>query len=136
MFRTLIVEDNAVFRQSFKEILHMQFPYMAVDEATDGEQALQKIDSFGPDLIFMDIVLPGENGLELTKKIKTGYPAITIIILTNYDLPEYRDAANEYGANYFMSKSSSTREEILALLKSILSDLGFNHDGQKGHAKS
>ncbi len=136
MFRTLIVEDNAVFRQSFKEILHMQFPYMAVDEAVDGEQALQKIDSFRPDVIFMDIVLPGENGLEVTKKIKAGYPAITIIILTNYDLPEYRDAANEYGANYFISKSSSTREEILTLLKSILSGLGFNHDGQKGTEKS
>ena len=132
MFRTLIVEDNAVFRQSFKKILHMQFPYMAVDEAADGEQALQKIDSFRPDLIFMDIVLPGENGLEVTKKIKTGYPAITIIILTNYDLPEYRDAANQYGANYFISKGSSSRDEILTLVGSILSDRGFDSDGQKG----
>jgi len=114
----------------------MRFPRMVVDEAPDGEQALQKIDSFRPELVFMDIVLPGENGLEVTKKIKTGYPAITIIILTNYDLPEYRDAANQYGANYFISKGSSSRDEILTLVESILSDRGFDSDGQKGTDKS
>jgi DNA-binding NarL/FixJ family response regulator len=132
MFRTLIVEDNAVFRQSFRESLHMRFPHMVVDEAPDGEQALQKIDSFRPELVFVDILLPGENGLEVTRKIKTGYPAMTVIILTNYDLPEYRDAANQYGANYFISKGSSSRDEILTLVESVLSDRGFGPNGQKG----
>ena len=68
MFRTMIVETNAIFRQSFKEILCTRFAYIVVDEAGDGKEALQKVDIFRPDLIFMDIELPGENGLELTKK--------------------------------------------------------------------
>ena len=136
MFRTLIVENNAIFRQSFKEILCVRFPYMVVDEAADGKEALKKVDIFHPDLIFMDIELPGENGLELTKKIKRYYSKIIIIILANYDLPEYRQAAYQYGANYFISKGSSTREEILTLVESILSELGFDLDGQKSKESS
>lgn len=135
MFRTLIVEDNAIFRQSFKEILCTQFSYMVVDEAADGKEALQKVNSFRPDLVFMDIKLPGENGLELTKKIKADHPEIIIIIFTDYDLPEYRQAASQYGANHFISKGSSTREEMLKLVESIFSDLGFDFDGQKKEEK-
>lgn len=133
MFRTLIVEDNVVFRESFREILRIRFSHMVVDEAADGEEALQKVDTLQPDLIFMDIELPGENGLELTKKIKTHYPAIVIIILTNYDLPEYREAADQYGANHFISKSSSSRDDILTLVKSILSDRGLDVHCQNGN---
>jgi DNA-binding NarL/FixJ family response regulator len=68
----------------------------------------------------MDIKLPGENGLELTAKIKAIYPNITVIILTSYDTPEYREAAIQAKANHFLSKGSSTREGILTLVKSIL----------------
>jgi len=68
----------------------------------------------------MDIKLPGESGLELTKKIKDQYPNIPIIILTSYDLPEYREAASHYRANHFLSKGSATKEGILSLVESIL----------------
>jgi len=99
---------------------------MVVWEAVNVKEALQKVDALLPDLMFIDIRLPGKNGLELTKKIKTYHPKIIIIILTSYDLSEYREAAHQYGANYFLSKASSTREEILVLVESILSDLGFD----------
>ena len=93
---------------------------MDIFEAGNGEEALQKIKTKPPDLIFMDIKLPGESGLEITQKIKADYPNITIIILTSYDLPEYREAADQYQANYFLSKGSTTKENILALVNSIL----------------
>ena len=121
MFRTLIVEDSVIFRHLLKETINSQFPKMEVSEAADGEEARQKIKTLSPDLIFMDIKLPGESGLELTKAIKAQYPNIIIIILTSYDSPEYREAATQYNADYFLSKGSSTREGILALVKSILS---------------
>ena len=122
MFRTLIVEDNLFFRDLLKETLHSRFPSMVISEAANAEEALEELDTLLPDLIFMDIRLPGESGLELTKKIKTQYPDITIIILTSYDLPEYREAANKFQANYFLSKGSSTKESILTLVESILSN--------------
>ncbi len=122
MFKTLIVEDNDTFRQSLKATLGTEFPLMVIDEAAEGSEAMQKITTLRPNLIFMDIKLPGENGLDLTKKIKAADPNILIIILTSYDLPEYREAAQQYGADHFISKGSSTREEILELVRSILSD--------------
>ena len=123
MFKTLIVEDNVTFRRSLKELLCTRFPSMAVEEAGDGEEALQKIDAFVPDLIFMDIKLPGENGLQITRKVKTKYPEMIIIILTYYDSPEHREAAFQCGANYFLPKVTSI-EEVVELVQSILSDKG------------
>ena len=104
---------------------------MDIFEATDGEEALQKIKTLLPDLVFMDIKLPGESGLELTKKIKTQYPNIIIIILTAFDIPEYREAAYQYNANYFLSKGSTSKEDILTLVDSILSDLRIENNGSK-----
>lgn len=128
-FKTLIVEDNVSFRQTLLEILAARFPFMSIEEAGEGEEALQKINLLVPDLIFMDIKLPGENGLHLTQKIKAKYPEVVIIILTSYDFPEYREAAYRYGANHFIVKGLAPNEEILALVESILKDCGFAPNG-------
>lgn len=126
MFKTLIVEDNLYFRQSLKEILSERFSSMIIEEAGNGEEALQKVKTLIPHLIFMDIKLPGENGLELTKKIKATNEQIIIMIITNYDLPEYREAAFKHGANYFLSKGSLNEEEILRLVKFISVEQGID----------
>ena len=118
-FRVLMVEDSTLFRQLFKEVLHNRFPSVEVYEAIDGAEALQKVETLRPNLIFMDIRLPGENGLELTKKIKTLHPNTVVIILTGYDLPEYQEASSPH-ADYFFSKDSSTAENIFTLVESIL----------------
>ena len=123
MFQILIVEDNVPFRQSFKEMLCEQFPSMSVEEAQDGEDALGKLETLSIHLVFMDIKLPGQSGFEVTRTIKARYPEVKVIILTSYDLPEYREAASEYGADYFLSKGSSSREEILALVDTVSDEL-------------
>ncbi len=132
MFKTMLVEDNAIFRESLRDSLRLQFPSMQIVETGDGREALERIDSLSPNLIFMDIRLPGQNGLELTEKIKKLYPEITIIILTNYDLPEYREAAARFNADHFFSKDSMTHQEVNALIKSILSEKGFRGNGSEG----
>ena len=124
MLKTLIVDDSATFRKTFKEALCERFPFMLIEEALDATQALQKIKAFLPDLIFMDIRLPGESGLELTKRIKVSHPEIAIIILTAYDLREYREAAYDGGADAFIPKSSLNLADIAALIKSNFSDEG------------
>ncbi len=118
-FKVLIVEDSPLFRQVFKETLQFQFPLIEIDEAGGGEEALQKIETFSPDLIFMDIRLPGKNGLELTREIKARHPKIIVSILTSYDLPEYKEASDRC-ADYFFLKGSATPESIFALVRSIL----------------
>jgi DNA-binding NarL/FixJ family response regulator len=119
VFRILIVDDSALFRQSLKEVLHVRFPSIDIDEATDGEKAKQKIKTSPPDLIFMDINLPGENGLVLTQKIKGRYPNIIITLLSGWDLPEYRKASIQCKADHLLFKGSVTQEEIFALVESV-----------------
>jgi DNA-binding NarL/FixJ family response regulator len=123
MKRVLIVEDNAFFLQFFRETLHSRFPSLEISEAADGEEAMQKIKALQPEAIFMDVRLPGENGLELTKKIKAQYPDIIVVIVTNYDLPEYRKAAYESRADHFISKDS-----FLKIINSILQTRNIDQD--------
>jgi DNA-binding NarL/FixJ family response regulator len=120
MGKILIVDDHATFRQSLKEILSNAFPSISIEEAADGKEALKKIEDSHPDLIFMDIKLPDENGLHLTQKIKDTNPDMTVVVVTSYNIPEYRDAAQRYRANHFLSKTSSHREEIVELVKDLL----------------
>lgn len=128
MARTLIVEDSNFFRQLLRESLLSRFPEMIISEAANAQDALETIETFTPDLIFIDIRLPGESGLELTRKLKNQYPDIPVIILTSYDLPEYREAAKGYKADHFLSKSAATKEIILALVNSILSKRNIDLD--------
>jgi len=132
MFKTMLVEDNVIFRESLRDSLQLKFPSMEIAEADNSVEALAKIASFSPNLIFMDIRLPGQNGLALTEMIKTIYPGIIIIILTSYDIPEYREAAARFKADYFFSKDSMTSEEVITLVKSILSEKGLRANGSKG----
>jgi YesN/AraC family two-component response regulator len=119
MLRVLLVEDNRIYREAFKNNLLQHFPVISVAEAENADEALQKIKATPPDLIFMDIRLPGMNGLQLTQRIKGEFPKIPIAILTGYDLPEYREAALQYGADGFLVKESLNWEEVEALVKSI-----------------
>jgi len=117
MERILIVEDNLFFLQFLKETLHSRFPSMDILEAVDGEEALKRIETSSPDIILMDLRLPGENGLELTKRIKAQHPGIIVVIITNYDLQEYREAAYQCRVDHFIAKDS-----FLKMIKSILTD--------------
>jgi DNA-binding NarL/FixJ family response regulator len=123
MKRILIVEDNAFFLQFLKETLRSRFPSIDILEAANGEEALQKIKTLSPDAIFMDLRLPGENGLELTKRIKAQYPNMVVVIITNYDLPEYREAAYQCKADHFLSKDS-----FLKMINSILPNRNMDQD--------
>jgi len=129
MFRTMLVEDSHSFRQLAKIYLQSEFPSMAIVEATDGVEALKEIDACPPHLIFMDFLLPGENGLELTRKIKASHPNIVIILLTSYDLKELRKLAIQGKPDYFFNKGSIATGEIATLIKAILSEKGYRADG-------
>ena len=119
----LIVDDNAAFRQTLKRILLARFPSLYIREAADGDSALKKTEKQTPDLIFMDLRLPGENGFQLTKRIKAAHPEIVIIMITSYDSSEYREAAFASGADFFISKKASTAQDILERIEGIISPI-------------
>jgi two-component system, response regulator YesN len=122
MYNVMLVEDNQFFRQSFRDFLKNRFPEIMINEASDSIEALQKVNEEQPDLIFMDINLPGVNGLSLGNMIKKSFPSLPIIILTAYDLAEYREAAIGFGADEYLVKAAMNCAEIEELVKSRLGD--------------
>lgn len=127
MFKTLVVEDNESFRESFISLLGTRFSAMAFEKASSTEEALEKLPSFMPQLVFVDIQLPGENGLQLARKIRSNYRETVIIMLTNHDGPEYRQAANQCGANYFISKGGASIDEIMDIVDSVVNIPKLSH---------
>jgi two-component system, response regulator YesN len=126
MRKILIVDDNVLFRRIVKEALWSRFDDIKISEVNDGEKALKEISTFLPDLILMDIRLPGENGLQLAKQIKAQQPDISVVILTSYDEPEYRDAAYRCKADHYVPKdtfltliNSNSADELFSLRRKI-----------------
>jgi DNA-binding NarL/FixJ family response regulator len=117
---TLIVEDNATYRQSLRHLLAGRFPSMEIAEAASAEEALRHGLSRRFDLIFVDIRLPDGNGLDLTKTIKSLFVDSMVCVITSYDTLEYREAAFHNGADHFMVKGDSTEKEIVGLIESWL----------------
>jgi DNA-binding NarL/FixJ family response regulator len=118
-FRILIVEDNAIFRELLKQTLRVQFPSMEIFETTNAKHALRVVGAAHPDLIFMDIKLPGESGLELAKRIKARHPKIVIILLTSFDLPEYREEAKNIGVSGFLLKGSTSMKDVARIIEDL-----------------
>jgi CheY-like chemotaxis protein len=118
-FKVMLVEDDDGFRRSLSGLLASRFPSIAITEAANGTEAIEKVESFLPDLIFMDIKLPDQNGLEITRRVRALHPEIRVIMLTSYDFPEYREAARASGAYGFLSKGTSTAEEIQDLVEGV-----------------
>jgi DNA-binding NarL/FixJ family response regulator len=84
-----------------------------------GKETFQQNNDHRPELILMDIVLPGKKRLILTRKIKNLYPQITIAIFTNHDVLEYRDAAFENGAVYSIFKLSSHKNKLSRVIELV-----------------
>ena len=117
MLTSMIVEDNVSFRKLFKGELLSRFPSMEVIEAGNGQEAFARLTSCSVDLVFMDIGLPGQSGLKLTQEIKANRQDITVVVVTSYDLPEYKEAAMQYGASCFITKGSLNMEGISTFVR-------------------
>ena len=118
----LVVEDDLTFRKWLKDTLLREIPRLVVRGVPDGEQALKEVKEFNPRVVIMDIGLPGKNGIEITKAIKTLCPPAKFMFLTNYDDPEYRQAADKLGVDCFLSKRRAKKAEIIDCLMSILNN--------------
>ena len=126
MFKILIVDPNAPFRQSLKKVLINRFPLLDIQEAADGNEGMDKVSVFEPDIIFLEIHLPDGSGLDLARRIKTDHPDIVIVILTSCDSPEYQTAAEESGVEHLVPKDDWTGVDMIDLVQLILGQLDVN----------
>jgi len=122
-FNILLVEDSGCFRRTLADALSAHFSTINIAEAGNGQDALIKEEEFQPDMIFMDISLPGESGLEVTRKIKLKHEHTLIVMLTSYDIPEYRQQAFRNGADHFLCKTDdSCLTDVIAWVEKVMSD--------------
>ncbi len=107
-FRILLVDDSEEFLEAAERFLASEPDLEIVGKARSGEEALALIETTQPDLVLMDVAMPGMNGLEATRRIKGQTKAPKVVMLTLYDNPEYRMVAAENGADGFVTKSEFT----------------------------
>jgi len=114
--RVLLVDDHALFREGLANILNQQVDFEVIAEASDGLEALIKARELGPDLILMDVTMPGCDGLEATQQIIAEIPGTTIVMLTVRDEDEKLFEAIRNGAQGYLLKSIRSAE-MLRLLR-------------------
>ena len=110
--KTLIVDDNSRFRKHIKEFLASGSKIEVIGEASNGLEAIRKARELKPDLVLLDIRMPGINGIEATHQLKEKMPGIKVIILTVFDMDEYREAVKTNGADGYVIKKSLMNELV------------------------
>jgi DNA-binding NarL/FixJ family response regulator len=115
--KVLVADDHAVVREGIRALLSLQRDMQVVGEAIDGRDAVEKTFQLLPDVVLMDIVMPGMNGLEATKQICKGCEQVRVLMLTQYDDEENVLASDQAGAFGFIPKRSAS-SELLAAIRS------------------
>lgn len=111
----LIVDDHAMLREGLRNLLVQEKDFELVGEAADGAEAVRIATELKPDVIIMDIVMPGLNGFEATKKIKQILPATAVLILSAYSDIHYIVDLLEIGACGYLLKSSPGKDIVKAI---------------------
>ena len=114
-----LVDDNLYFLNAAIDFLNTEESFNVLGYAVKGEEALKTIKNEEPDVVIVDYVMAGLNGLEITKILKTYSPAPTIVMVTQFDASDYMEQAIEHGADGFVPKSRFG-EEIIPLIKSLV----------------
>jgi len=117
--RILIVDDMAPMRLLIKQYLRMNEAVMVVGEASDGEEALRMAQESQPDVVILDVSLPGESGVEVARKIKSFLSNTYVYLCSAYQLNEYRELKLDSPADGFIQKSSM-KPELQAMIRKEL----------------
>lgn len=118
--RILIVEDHTLLRQGLCAMISADPDIEVVGEADNGRDAVKLAGSLTPDLILMDLSMPGTNGTESIVEIKRRFPAIKVLVLTVHKAEEYIREALKAGADGYVLKHA-THAELMLAIKSVLS---------------
>ena len=104
--RVLIVDDQAPFREAARAVVEATDGFDVVGESETGEASVVASQQLGPDLVLMDVNLPGINGLEATRRIlKDSNGVVVVLLLSTYEEEEYASRAAECGARAYIAKS-------------------------------
>jgi DNA-binding NarL/FixJ family response regulator len=114
-FRLLLADDHATVRQGLKLLIDSQPDMRVIGEATDGQHVIEQARALQPDIVIMDISMPGINGLTATRTVKREHPHISIIALTRHDDQSYLDELLRAGSSGYVLKQSAPTELLQAV---------------------
>ncbi len=109
--RVLVVDDHPVVRTGVQGMLASDGDFEVVGEAGDGEEAVSQVEALLPDVVLMDLRMPGVDGVEATRRIRARHPGVQVLVLTTYDTDDDIVRAVEAGAVGYLLKDSP-REEL------------------------
>lgn len=115
MIRLLICDDQVFVCEGLRAILSTDLGIEVVGMAYNGEEALRQAESLRPQIILMDLKMPGMNGVQATRQIRERFPEVRILVLTTYDFDEWVFEAIRAGANGYLLKDTP-REQLFAAI--------------------
>jgi DNA-binding NarL/FixJ family response regulator len=113
--RVVLADDHAVVRKGIREFLEQSGNISVIAEAADGAEAVALVAKYAPDVAVLDVQMPGLTGIEATRRIKTEFPAVHVLILTAYDDDPYIFALLQAGASGYVLKTAGSDELVNAV---------------------
>jgi DNA-binding NarL/FixJ family response regulator len=118
MIRVLLADDDALVRSGLRALLRAEDGVTVVGEASNGHEALREAATLRPDVVVMDVRMPGRDGVSATRALLATSPRPRVLVLTTFDLDEVVDAAISAGADGFLLKRASP-EELVAAIRAV-----------------
>jgi DNA-binding NarL/FixJ family response regulator len=118
--RLLIVDDHALYRRGLRSMFELEPDIEVVGEASDGLEAIEKVEALHPDVVLMDVNMPGMDGMQATRKLADAYPGILIITLTMFKGEEHLREARRAGSSAYVLKDAGS-EILLRTIRDVMS---------------
>ena len=124
--RVVIADDHAIVRQGIRQVLDGSEGIQVVGEAADGIEAFSRAQELVPDVVVLDVSMPGESGLDVAKRLKRALPATRVLMLSVYDNTEFVLEAVRAGADGYLLKDSSPADLRGAIRKVVAGESAFS----------
>ena len=124
--RVFIADDSADIRERLPELLAEIPGIELIGIAEKGDIVVETVGVLNPDVVILDIRMPGKNGIDVLKEIKLKRPEIKVVILTSYPYPQYRKKCMELGASYFFEKTADF-EKLVSILRQMITETNINN---------
>ena len=122
--KVLLVDDHTLMREGIRALLSTQKDIEIAGEASDGSEAIKKVQELSPDVVLMDVVMPGMDGLEATRRIKKKNPKVKVLVLTQHDNKEYILSAIKAGSSGYVPKKALS-EELVSAIRAVSQEGSF-----------
>lgn len=121
--RLVLIDDHDLVRRGIRTLLETEEEIEVVGEASDGEDAARLVEEKQPDVALVDVIMPGKDGIEATRDIKSTFPAVKVIVLSGHDEQQFVFDALKAGASGYLLKSMDL-EEIVATVRAVAQGQG------------